>query len=65
MSPIVANENLSSKIFSEIQKIFTFMDKEEEGSKILKALSLDRLNIPGNKSYADIEKIVNFIDSYE
>lgn len=65
MSPIVANKNLSPKNFDLIQKIFVNMDKDKKGTKILKELSLDKLNIPKNKSYEDIEKIMSFIDSYE
>lgn len=65
MSPIVANKNLSLKKFNEIQKIFINMNQETEGSAILKALSLDKLNLPTNKTYKDIEEIMNFIDTYE
>jgi len=65
MSPIVANNNLDKKTFTLIQKIFVHMNEEKEGFKILQGLSLDKLNMPINKNYNDIEEIMDYVKAYE
>jgi len=65
MSPIVANNNLDSRIFTNIQMIFTNMHKDQEGHNILNKLSLDKLNLPHDKDYSEIEKTMNYITTNE
>lgn len=64
MSPIVANINIKNKTFTNIQKILTNMHTQKEGREILNSLSLNKLNLPKNKSYKDIENMIDYVEQH-
>lgn len=56
--PVVARTGLSADIKSKLRAIFLDMHKDEEGRRVLKAISVDRFSAPAPGLYSSAEKIL-------
>ncbi len=62
MSPIVAHNGMTKKLFLKIQQTLIDMNKDNDGKEIFKALSLDKLNLPAGETFKSIEDMMSSIE---
>lgn len=61
-SPIVVRSGLDEHLFQILQDAFVNMHLNDEGKAILKKLSLDRFDLPGDQNYDEVFKMIEAIE---
>ena len=61
--PVVASKKMTDESVKKLRDVLLNMHKDEEGERILKGLMMDRFIIPDPKSYENVIKMKDYVES--